>query len=400
MALLAGGRRTKAPPRILRAHLYLVRIPLRFSVEHALAARSASTTGFLVIEADDATIGIGEVLTRDYVTGETLEDCQRVLEQVGSRLVRARIDDPVTFVRSLWQERMGSGQTGALCALELALLDLWGKSTGRSIADLLGLPSPDRSRTITFSATYPLARGVKLAAIHLFYRTLMRMDQLKVKGTGQIDIDLAYLAAVRRAFSYPVTLRLDLNGSMRPQAAGEYFTRMLESPHGVRWIEQPFPKHDLESASRFQQQFAGALVLCGDESICTEADLDQALRAGAFRAVNIRVAKQGGLLKALRIYERSVEAGMEVQLGCLVGESSVLAYAGLHLASLTAGLRHHEGCFGRFLLRWDVIRPSLTFSRGGRVSLASLPAAGLVPPFDLARLRRAVVNSTPLGTIR
>jgi L-alanine-DL-glutamate epimerase-like enolase superfamily enzyme len=396
MASLAPTR-AAAAPRIAAAHFYVVRVPLRFSVEHALAARTHNVTGFLLVEADDGTTGIGEVLARDYVTGETLDDCERYLQEVSGRLLDAGHDDPLAFLQSLWVDEPAAGRSGALCALELALLDLWGKSAGRSIASLLGHPPPDAHRPLVCSATYPIARGAKRAVLHLFYRTWMRMDQLKVKGTGQIDEDLAYLAAVRRAYPYPVTLRVDLNGSLRPEDADAYCTRMLASPYGVRWIEQPFARDDLESSGRFQRRFSPDLVFCGDESICTEEDLDRALVAGAFRAVNLRVAKHGGLQAALRLYQRASAAGLETQVGCLVGESSILAYAGLQLAALVHDMRYFEGCFGRYLVRWDVIQPSLTFSRGGRVSLDRLPSVGLVPPFDAARLRRAAIRATLLG---
>jgi muconate cycloisomerase len=398
MALLAGGRATAAPPHIVAAHFYVVRVPLRVSVEHALAARSANTTGFLVLQSADGTVGIGEVLARDYVTGETLDDCARYLQGLGRELTGGAGGDALAFTVSLWQREPAHGRIGAICSLELALLDLWGKHTGRPVASLFGRPLPDAQRTVTCTATYPIARRAKRAALHLFYRTLMRMDQVKVKGTGQIDADLATLVAIRRAYPYPVTLRIDLNGSLHPDAADAYCERMLASPHGVRWIEQPCSRHDLQTPARLQRRFAGALVFCGDESVCTEEDLDRALEAGAFGAINLRVAKHGGLQAALRVYRRAAAAGLEVQIGCLVGESSVLAFAGLHLAALIEGdPRHYEGCYGRFLLGWDVLQPSLTFGRGGRVSLGRLPAAGLVPPFDLARLRRAAIHAVPLA---
>ena len=118
---------------------------------------------------------------------------------------------------------------------------------------------------------------------------------------------------------------------------------------------------------------------------------------GAFRAVNIRVAKNGGLLNALKLCEEAVKEGLGVQLGCLVGESSVLAYAGLHLAALCDRFRHYEGCFGTYLIKWDVIQPSLTFSRKGSVPFTRLPKAGLVPAFDVERLRRQAIQSGVLG---
>jgi hypothetical protein len=109
---------------------------------------------------------------------------------------------------------------------------------------------------------------------------------------------------------------------------------MIDGPAAVRWFEQPCARDDLESAATFQRRLGADAILCGDESICTLDDLDRAARAGAFRAVNIRIAKHGGLVATLDVYDSARSAGLEAQIGCLVGESSVLSYAGLHLASI------------------------------------------------------------------
>jgi muconate cycloisomerase len=383
-------------PTVTGAAVYLVDIPLRFTIEHALAARRTNRAAFLVLHDGRGATGIGEVHAREYVTGETLDDILSTLGHVVTILTGTPSGEPVKAIRALWAAAGGRpGTAGAMCALDLALLDLWGRTTSVSIASLLGRPYVHRDLP-PFSAVYPLARGSKLVALHLFYRTILKMKDVKLKGTGDPAGDAAAAAAIRRAFPYPITLRVDLNGSLRREAAEEYFRRMIDGPAAVRWFEQPFARDDLESAATFQRRLGGDAILCGDESICTLDDLDRAARARAFRAVNVRIAKHGGLVAALDVSDRARSAGLEAQLGCLVGESTVLSYAGLHLASVAGPLRYREGCFGRYLSTWDVIRPSLRFGRGGRVPPSALPAAGLVPEWDLDRLRRAASRVIPL----
>ena len=383
--------------RIKKTEFFMIRIPLRFSIQHALASRTANTSGFVVLTADDGILGIGEFLCRDYVTGEEPDDCIRYLRRLIPSLIEAPIDDPPGFINTLWQQAADeTGKYGAICALELALLDLCGKQQGKSVAQLLH-PGVKTDRTLIYSAVYPFAAGLKLSALHLFYRTIIRAEYIKVKGRGIIDEDLAYVTRVRRAFSYPVHIRLDLNGSLLPDHADEYFSRMLKAQDGVRWFEQPFAKNEWNTSERFQKQFTSDAVLCADESVCSMEDMTRAINQGAFRAINLRIAKNGGLLNALKLYKRAVESGIEVQLGCLVGESSVLAYAGLHFAALAERWRHYEGCFGKYLIKWDVIEPSLMFSRKGRVPLTRLPSTGLVPAFNIDRLRKRAFQSGSLG---
>ena len=384
--------------RIIRAEYFLVDIPLRARVEHALASRTESASGFVVLTDDDGRLGIGEFVCRDYVTGEKPEDCLRYLEQLVRGLINLPIDEPLAFVKDLWNaSSQGIGRQGALCAIELALLDLWGKQQGKPVVELLRPGVLQTDRLARYSAVYPFASGAKLAALNALYRIVIRIEQIKVKGTGRAADDASYVGRIRRAFPYPVDIRLDLNGSLSPGHAEEYFHRLSGSPTDVRWFEQPFPKDAWDASAAFQQQFAAELILCADESVCSMDDLTRAVAEGAFRAVNIRIAKNGGLLRALAMYEQALASGLEVQLGCLVGESSVLAYAGLHLAALATQLRYHEGCFGKYLVKWDVIKPSLTFSSRGLVSFKHLPNAGLVPSFDIRRLRRRAVRSGVLG---
>lgn len=386
------------PLRIRNAEYFLVRIPLRVSVAHAAASRAVNTSGFLVLSSEDGQMGIGEFLCREYVTGERPEQCIQELERVAQALMQTSIDDPPAYVETLWGSAIDTpGRFGARCALELALLDLWGKQQGKPVAELLQPGVLKAAHDPAYSAVYPFASGLKLAALHFFYRRLIRPDWIKVKGRGHLAEDLNYVLKIRRAFPYPVEMRIDLNGALAPTHADEYFSRMLEPPYEVRWFEQPFPKEAWELSAKFQHQFGETAVLCADESICTSDELTQAIKQGAFRAVNIRIAKHGGLLNALKLYEQALKGGLEVQLGCLVGESSVLAYAGLHFAALATQVRHYEGCFGRYLITWDVIQPSLRFSRNGRVPITRLPRAGLVPPFHVERLRHRAFQTGPLG---
>ena len=241
--------------QIARAEFFLVRIPLRFSIQHALASRTANTSGFVILIAADGTLGIGEFLCREYVTGERPEDCLRYLQQIGPVLIRAQIESPLDFISSLWvQTPNEAGKYGAMCAVELALLDLWGKQEGKPVAELL---RPGVLRTVrdpVYSAVYPFASGVKLAALHFFYRVIIQPEWIKVKGKGRLADDLDYVLRIRRAFPYPVQVRLDLNGALAADHAEEYFSGMLKSSHGVRWFEQPFPKDAWELAEEFQRQ--------------------------------------------------------------------------------------------------------------------------------------------------
>jgi len=80
------------------------RLPFRFSFGHALAERRDSTNVYVRLLLDDGTVGYGEGVPREYVTGETVESavtalCERQAPALlgrslaGPEDVEAAIDD-------------------------------------------------------------------------------------------------------------------------------------------------------------------------------------------------------------------------------------------------------------------------------------------------------------------
>ena len=88
--------------------------------------------------SSDGTEGWGEGLPREYVTGEALPDALAFTTTIGAE-VRARVRDLDTLRTLVAEERPAiDAHPAAWCALELALLDLFGKRTGSSVEELVG----------------------------------------------------------------------------------------------------------------------------------------------------------------------------------------------------------------------------------------------------------------------
>jgi muconate cycloisomerase len=111
-----------------------------------------------------------------------------------------------------------------------------------------------------------------------------------------------------------------------------------------------------------------------DESLNDADSLRRLIQERACRAVNVRISKCGGIIASVRRCREARQAGLTVQVGCQVGESSLLSAAQLALLAQVPDVTYVEGCFGRLLLREDVARPILQFGYGGR---PPRPATGL-----------------------
>src|SRR3954447_8113032 len=121
--------------RVAAVTVWHVRIPLRKPIRHASHTRT--DTDNLVVRATlaDGTVGYGEGVPREYVTGETIDSALALLRrsELAAQLEDCRdFDTAVTLAERLrladipGDDRRCQGN-GARCAVELAVLDAYGK---------------------------------------------------------------------------------------------------------------------------------------------------------------------------------------------------------------------------------------------------------------------------------
>jgi muconate cycloisomerase len=132
-----------------------------------------------------------------------------------------------------------------------------------------------------------------------------------------------------------------------------------------------------------------------DEGPTDRDSLQRFIAHRACTGANVRISKCGGLVGAHARCREVLDAGLLLQVGCQVGESSLLSAAHLALlealAPVTPGVRYAEGCFGRHLLREDPVSPLVQFGYGGRPPPRAR-GAGLGVQVDQAMLERWAVD--------
>lgn len=220
----------------------------------------------------------------------------------------------------------------------------------------------------------------------------LRDFKLKL-GLGD-DVDEENLRVVARAIGKAVaagrcTLRVDVNGAWDADTTADRAAALKRL--GVCVIEQPVycPAAELADLARRCD-----LPLMADESLLTDRDAE-CLRDEPRRIWwNIRISKNGGLTRAMALADMAAQAGVNVVVGCMVGETSILSAAQRRLLQTAGGVRFVEGNYGRFLLADDVTVRSLRFGYGGRLKAPAGPGLGAtVDPSKLAR------HATKIGTL-
>jgi L-alanine-DL-glutamate epimerase-like enolase superfamily enzyme len=118
--------------------------------------------------------------------------------------------------------------------------------------------------------------------------------------------------------------------------------------------------------------------LMADESLLTDDDAAALLEEPSKVWWNIRLCKNGGLVRSLRLAHLAVENGVSFVAGCMVGESSILSAAQRRFLQLAPAPRFVEGNYGRLLLSADLTTRSLHFGYAGKLEALRRPALGVV----------------------
>jgi muconate cycloisomerase len=366
--------------------LFKVEVPLKKVVRHASFERSSSEN--LVVRATlaDGTLGYGEGVPRTYVTGETLESSFAALETHDwARIVGrpASFLDVVRRVESLTLPAIESDPRGmagnsARCALELAILDAYGRRFGASagqaveLAQIDGLKRCARPHRVRYSAAItaesPRAERWSAWKIRLF-----GFRQVKVKVGAHGQDDLARLARLRRILGRRMDIRLDANEAWN---AAELIDRAgpLRRFEPTA-LEQPVPHAQVDALAELRPLLGIPIML--DESLCGFPDAESAIARKTADMFNVRLSKCGGIVPSLRIIGLAQGSGLGVQLGCHPGETSLLSAAGRHVASRVAGLLYLEGSYDRHILTGNLTRHDLTFGYGGFARPVNGPGLGV-----------------------
>ncbi|HMQ14911.1 MAG TPA: enolase C-terminal domain-like protein [Phycisphaerae bacterium] len=386
------------PLRIREAALHRLAIPMRVAFEHAAATRRVADPIVLrlLAEAPHADLaGCGETLARPYLTGETVEsvceDVERLFLPLLLQFRPASFPAALEFIDALPFECEGRCVNAARAVVELALLDLAGRAFRRRAADasgwmgLAGFGAPGCLGKARYSGVVIGRGALKCAALVRVQRAWgLRDFKLKVAVPGWEQRLAVAGRALRSAIARGhCTLRVDANGGWSAEDVTAAIP-LLESA-GVCALEQPLSPADDDRLTQLATRTRCDLV--ADESLVTAADARRLIESGGVQVFNLRIAKVGGLLPALRLAQLAIGAGRDVQLGCLVGETSVLTAAGLAFLEACPRVRFLEGAFGRFMLRHDVVRRPISIAFGARPRALSGFGLGLEP--DPALLQRA-----------
>lgn len=353
--------------QIKSAILKKIDIPFNISFKHSSAERSETESVLVEMTSDGILMGYGESCPRLYVTSENLSTV--------TTFIHTHLDsfkEQVSSLKSLvkWMnenEKYIDKNPAAMCAIEIAFLDLLAKHENVSIEKLLNLPK--------LSGHYQYSAVIGDSSSEVFCNILekylaMGFSDFKIKLSGDIAKDQEKCQVIKNGIQKSYRLRFDANNLWEDYKFSYDYLSNLDIDYFA--IEEPLMLNNYIELSKLAQKLNKQIIL--DESFLKLSQMRHLVDNPDLWILNLRISKMGGLMRSKIIIDQAREAGIKVIIGAQVGETSILTRAALTIANYANDLViAQEGAFGNLLLKRDVCDPPIMFSKDGKLEASMLP---------------------------
>jgi L-alanine-DL-glutamate epimerase-like enolase superfamily enzyme len=360
-----GASRDHAPLTIRRVDAIPVALPLKTPMKMSAETITAAQNLLVRIEAADGSVGWGEAASAPTMTGDTQGGLiAAVRDHLAPMLVGKDARDWMAIRPALHRALLGNG--GAHSAVEMAVLDLIGRASGKRLIDLVARPRRSGVKPMWLLGNKTADEDV--AEAHTRQKEGFDFFKLKI-GVKPLAKEVTIAFAVREAL--PKTpLCADANCGLTLAAACSYVEKTKKAR--LMFVEQPLAYDDIEGLKKLAR---GTKVPIGvDEGIHSRADIETSAKAGA-GGVSLKLIKLGGIIAAIEAGKLCQRLGLSVNIAAKIAESSISSAAALHLACAVpkadwgVSLTH-------FYLAEDIVRRPLAL-KNGLVALPEGPGLGV-----------------------
>lgn len=336
--------------RIETIELFHVKMPLNFTFKTSQTAIKHRET--IIIKATDelGNKGYGEVVAfnEPFYTNETLIDSKLMLiNNYVPMLIHKDIKHPFDVHR--WIKPL---YPMALAGLENALVDLYARRQKQSIMDIV----------FNEETNDEIYAGIVLGDQDIS-SLIKQIDQYKKEGYTRFKIKIKpedgfiKLEAIRE--KYPdIKLLVDANKSYKINQIKEL--KKLDALN-LLCIEEPLDSVDFQAYQKLQEDME--TPICLDESIQTIDHLKTAIKLKAFKVINIKVGRIGGIYYAKQMIELCRKNNIQYWIGSML-ESGISKILHVHLASLKDTYIPGDLSSSKRYFKKDVIKPEITAENG------------------------------------
>lgn len=265
----------------------------------------------------DGITGLGEAAPISRYK-ESAKSVETFLNKVDlNRLTGGSISDAMVYLDELSPHDMA-----AKCALNIALIDIDAKRSGKAIYDFCGLGFSEQKHVTSFSVSLGTPAEIRDKVLAAQAYPILK---LKVGGRD----DQAAVSALREVAPEKM-IRVDANEAWTSKEEALKNIEWLAGDKYIQFVEQPLTASTPDRDWIWLKQ-RSPLPIFADES--HHHAKDTGLAAECFHGVNVKLVKTGGVSGAFEALLAAKRAGLMTMLGCMI-ETSVLISAAAHLAEL------------------------------------------------------------------
>ncbi len=360
--------------------------PYHLSKEYGIF--STATPVLVRMFTDEGIVGYGECDPWPLFTGDSDLVSALILEKhLAPMLLGA---DP-TNINQLHRkmDAIIRGQHLTKSAIDMAAYDIFGKSVGKPVHQLLGGKRRDSMRcmwSIGGSTPEESAQDV-LKAKALGYDGCM----IKIGGPDY-KLDAARTIAVREAVGKDFPLIVDANQGWDVDTAIRYAG--LVKNCDILFFEQPVQSWDVEGMAKVRR--AIDMPLSADEGVMTLADAKNLVRADAVDVFSIKVTKNGGIQPAKTLCDFAAANGIQVFFNSMI-EEGITQAASLQIGATCDNIVNTIGhaYFSPNRLVGDICNfHTFIHPEQGLVEIPDGPGLGIIP--DEAAIQKYLVKSVTI----
>jgi D-galactarolactone cycloisomerase len=273
-------------------------------------------------------------------------------------------------------------QLEAMSAVDIALWDVAGKLLDAPVYTLLG--GPFRTELPAYASGVPGATvDERVSAALRFVADGYTAVKASI-GRGDIDTDLAGLAALAEALRGKANLLVDAHGAYTAENVLNVGRSLQEL--GVYWLEDPLPPEDVAGYAHL----AGALemAIAAGETECTRWQFEERLSRRAVDVILPDICRAGGISEGRRIATvaslHNTRWAAHVSMG-----SSIHVAAAAHLAAASASFLIFEFSSTPNPIGDDLLTAPL-HPETGHLRVPDLPGLGIA--FDENKLNAHILD--------
>jgi L-alanine-DL-glutamate epimerase-like enolase superfamily enzyme len=357
-----------------RVKAYKISLPLSGAFSHSRSTKTSADNIVVEVIAENGKItGYGEGAPRPGVTGESQESA---MDSLGLFIRQGSFPWELNDVSQVWDFvdglPEGKEHNSAVCALEMALLDVLGKLQGRSIIQYF--PQDFFSSRVCYGAMITLEGKEKVLNMCNLIKGV-GINHIKMKLGKDFQQNKNSLEAIKLVFGEDYVLRIDANNAWDFDSARKLLPLLKE--YNIRFVEQPLTPDEPDMPDFAQLMKNSGVTLVADELACSLSDVETIAKEDIYKMVNVRLSKCGGFRKSLGIIDYLRKNGILFQIGCHLGESGLLSAAGRVLCLLCRDSLFYDGCYDSFLLKENITLEHVSFGPGGEAGPLDGPGLGV-----------------------